>query len=68
MNISRACLDCLLSYLVQHDRWHKRDMRGVMFPEPAVSQNIAALHHFTCRGQGNVMAFLKTLSAGYFHR
>jgi cytochrome c peroxidase len=41
---------------------------GVMFPEPEVNQNLATLNHFPCRDQGYIVAFLKTLSDGYFQR
>jgi cytochrome c peroxidase len=41
---------------------------GMMFPEPEVSQNLAMLNHFPCRDQGYIVAFLKTLSDGYFQR
>jgi cytochrome c peroxidase len=41
---------------------------GMMFPEPEVNQNLATLNHFPCRDQGYIVAFLKTLSDGYFQR
>jgi cytochrome c peroxidase len=41
---------------------------GMAFPEPEVNQNLAALHHFPCRDQVSLVAFLKTLSDGYFQR
>ena len=41
---------------------------GMMFPEPEVNQNLATLNHFPCRDQGYLVAFLKTLSDGYFQR
>jgi cytochrome c peroxidase len=41
---------------------------GMMFPEPEVNQNLAALNHFPCRDQAYIVAFLKTLSDGYFQR
>jgi cytochrome c peroxidase len=41
---------------------------GVMFPEPEVSQNLAVLNHFPCRDRAYLVAFLRTLSDGYFQR
>ena len=41
---------------------------GMMFPEPEVNQNLAMLKHFPCRDRGYIVAFLKTLSDGYFQR
>lgn len=41
---------------------------GMMFPEPEVNQNLATLKHFPCRDRGYLVAFLKTLSDGYFQR
>jgi cytochrome c peroxidase len=41
---------------------------GMMFPEPEVSDNLATLNHFRCRDQSYIVAFLKTLSDGYFQR
>jgi hypothetical protein len=41
---------------------------GMMFPEPEVNQNLATLNMFRCRDQAYVVAFLKTLSDGYFQR
>ena len=41
---------------------------GMMFPEPEVNQNLATLNHFRCRDQSYIVAFLKTLSDGYFQR
>jgi cytochrome c peroxidase len=41
---------------------------GMMFPEPEVNQNLATLNMFRCRDQSYVVAFLKTLSDGYFQR
>lgn len=43
-------------------------MCGMMFPEPEVNQNLAPLNHFPCRDQSYLVAFLKTLSDGYFQR
>jgi len=39
-----------------------------MFPEPEVNQNLATLNHFRCRDQSYIVAFLKTLTDGYFQR
>jgi cytochrome c peroxidase len=39
---------------------------GMTFPEPEVNQNLATLNHFPCRDQASLVAFLKTLSDGYF--
>jgi cytochrome c peroxidase len=41
---------------------------GMIFPEPEVNQNLATLNHFPCRDQSYLVAFLKTLSDGYFQR
>ena len=41
---------------------------GMTFPEPEVNQNLATLNMFRCRDQAYVVAFLKTLSDGYFQR
>lgn len=41
---------------------------GMMFPEPEVNQNLASLNMFRCRDQAYIVAFLKTLSDGYFQR
>jgi cytochrome c peroxidase len=41
---------------------------GMMFPEPEVNQNLATLNMFRCRDQAYIVAFLKTLSDGYFQR
>ncbi len=41
---------------------------GTMFPEPEVNQNLATLNHFRCRDQSYLVAFLKTLTDGYFQR
>lgn len=41
---------------------------GMMFPEPEVNQNLAALNHFRCMDHSYIVAFLKTLSDGYFQR
>jgi len=41
---------------------------GMMFPEPELNQNLATLKHFPCRDQAYLVAFLKTLSDGYFQR
>jgi cytochrome c peroxidase len=43
-------------------------MCGGMFPEPEVNENLATLNHFRCRDQAYIVAFLKTLSDGYFQR
>jgi cytochrome c peroxidase len=43
-------------------------MCGGSFPEPEVNQNLATLNHFRCRDQPYLVAFLKTLSDGYFLR
>jgi cytochrome c peroxidase len=43
-------------------------MCGGAFPEPEVSQNLATLNHFRCRDQSYIVAFLKTLTDGYFQR
>ena len=43
-------------------------MCGGMFPEPEVNQNLAPLNHFRCSDQASIVAFLKTLSDGYFQR
>jgi cytochrome c peroxidase len=43
-------------------------MCGGMFPEPEVNENLATLNHFRCRDQSYIVAFLKTLSDGYFQR
>jgi cytochrome c peroxidase len=43
-------------------------MSGSMFPAPEVSQNLATLKHFSMMDQSNILAFLKTLSDGYFQR
>lgn len=39
-----------------------------VFPEPEVNQNLATLNMFRCRDQAYIVAFLKTLSDGYFQR
>jgi cytochrome c peroxidase len=41
---------------------------SMTFPEPEVSQNLATLNHFPCRDRAYIVAFLKTLSDGYFQR
>jgi len=41
---------------------------GGMFPEPEVNQNLATLNPFRCRDQPYIVAFLKTLTDGYFQR
>jgi cytochrome c peroxidase len=41
---------------------------GMTFPEPEVNQNLATLNHFRCRDQAYLVAFLKTLTDGYFQR
>jgi len=41
---------------------------GMMFPEPEVNQNLAVLNMFRCRDQSAIVAFLRTLSDGYFQR
>ncbi len=38
------------------------------FPDPEVSQNLATLKLFCMMDQSNIVAFLKTLSDGYFSR
>ena len=43
-------------------------MGGMMFPSPEVSQNLAALNGFSGMDQSYIVAFLKTLSDGYFRR
>lgn len=43
-------------------------MCGGTFPEPEVNENLAALNHFRCRDHSYIVAFLKTLSDGYFQR
>ena len=43
-------------------------MCGGSFPEPEVNQNLATLNHFRCRDQAYLVAFLKTLTDGYFQR
>jgi cytochrome c peroxidase len=43
-------------------------MCGGSFPEPEINQNLATLSHFRCRDQAYIVAFLKTLSDGYFQR
>jgi cytochrome c peroxidase len=43
-------------------------MCGGAFPEPEVNQNLATLNHFRCRDQSYIVAFLKTLTDGYFQR
>jgi len=43
-------------------------MGGSMFPPPEVSQNLATLKMFSMMDQSNILAFLKTLSDGYFER
>ena len=43
-------------------------MCGGSFPEPEVNQNLAMLNHFRCRDQAYIVAFLKTLTDGYFQR
>ncbi len=43
-------------------------MCGGSFPEPEVNQNLATLNHFRCRDQAYLVAFLKTLTDGYFER
>jgi len=39
-----------------------------MFPAPEVNRNLAPLNHFSMMDQSNIVAFLKTLSDGYFKR
>ncbi len=39
-----------------------------MFPPPEVDQNRASLNMFPGPQMGNIVAFLKTLSDGYFQR
>jgi len=41
---------------------------GMMFPAPEVNENLATLNMFRCRDQSYIVAFLKTLSDGYFQR
>jgi cytochrome c peroxidase len=41
---------------------------GMMFPQPEVDENLATLNHFRCHDQSYIVAFLKTLSDGYFQR
>jgi cytochrome c peroxidase len=41
---------------------------GMMFPAPEVNANLATLNHFRCADQSYILAFLKTLSDGYFQR
>lgn len=41
---------------------------GMTFPEPEVNQNLATLNHFPCRDQAYLVAFLKTLTDGYFQK
>lgn len=41
---------------------------GMMFPAPEVNANLAPLNHFRCMDQSYILAFLKTLSDGYFQR
>ena len=41
---------------------------GMMFPQPEVDENLATLNHFRCRDQSYIVAFLKTLTDGYFQR
>jgi cytochrome c peroxidase len=41
---------------------------GSMFPAPEVNANLARLNMFRCRDQFSIVAFLKTLSDGYFQR
>ncbi|MEW6442398.1 MAG: cytochrome c peroxidase [bacterium] len=41
---------------------------GMGFPQPEVNENLAQLKHFCCRDQSYVVAFLKTLTDGYFQR
>jgi cytochrome c peroxidase len=43
-------------------------MGGSMFPGPEVSQNLATLKMVNMMDQSNLLAFLKTLSDGYFQR
>jgi cytochrome c peroxidase len=41
---------------------------GMMFPPPEVNENLATLGMFPGRDQSYILAFLKTLSDGYFQR
>ena len=41
---------------------------GMTFPAPEVNQNLASLNMFRCRDQAYIVAFLRTLSDGYFQR
>jgi cytochrome c peroxidase len=43
-------------------------MGGSMFPEPEVGQNLATLKMVNMMDRSNLLAFLKTLSDGYFQR
>ena len=43
-------------------------MMSGAFPEPEVKQNLATLNMFPCRDQAYLVAFLKTLTDGYFQR
>lgn len=39
-----------------------------LFPIPEVDQNLAPMQHFSMMDQANILAFLKTLTDGYFER
>lgn len=41
---------------------------GTAFPAPEVDQNLAVLNHFPCHNRSYLVAFLKTLSDGFFQR
>jgi hypothetical protein len=43
-------------------------MGGMMFPAPEVNQNLATLKMFPGMDRPYIVAFLKTLSDGYFKR
>ena len=50
----------------RNGRWRRDDGRHV--PRPEVDQNRATLKMFPGMDRGNIVAFLKTLSDGYFQR
>jgi hypothetical protein len=39
-----------------------------LFPAPEYGENLAAMNHFNMMDINNIVAFLKTLSDGYFVR
>lgn len=41
---------------------------GMMFPAPEINVNLDTLNHFRCSDQSYIVAFLKTLTDGYFQR